>query len=703
MEERTHKHALPVGYRLRDYRIVDVLGVGGFGITYLANDDTLERRVAIKEYLPNEFAVRDGTTVHPKSTNDREDFEWGLQRFLDEARTLARFRHPNLVRVVAYFEANRTAYIVMDYEEGEPLDRLLARHGRLTEAQLQRVLLPIIDGLREVHAAGFLHRDIKPSNVFVRRSDETPVVLDFGAARQALGRKSKSLTAVASAGYSPPEQYESEGEQGPWTDIYGLSALCYRAITGTAPIEAPRRINRLAQRRDDPLPNLSGSGVEGYSKSFLAAVDRGLNVIVDDRPRNLDDWMAALTGGSKRLPASDEQPAQEGIRAESDTGRPPGRPRRRNRAAVWIGATGTLAAVAMAAVWWLYFAKEPSPPVDPGAQAIETTPAATGPLPPSESPQLSPLEGGTAILVVDTEPDRVEVLVDKTPAGETPLRLMTVRSGTYTVTLRHPDYETVSLPDQRFADGEVLRIDQSLRRATGKLTVITEPVSAWVERDGERLAEGTPVTLEGLPAGTLELTLGADEYRSLRVEADVPKDGVGTVRRTLERIPYGTLALELEPPDATVTLPDVAPAYRSGVRLPEGQHRVIVARKGFRQTARTLEVVGDTRERIELTIDPQPFTMVTTPADAVVRLMNVEDDYRDGILLNPGAYRIQISAPEYETLEERVSHGVEPTLYSVALARRPQPFTIVATPRRGDRELCRAFRSLRRRYAFAAG
>ena len=156
-----------------------------------------------------------------------------MQRFLDEARTLARFESSaTWCGCVTYFEANRTAYIVMDYEEGEPLDRLLERHGRLTEAQLQRVLLPIIDGLREVHAAGFLHRDIKPSNVFVRRSDETPVLLDFGAARQALGRKSKSLTAVASAGYSPPEQYESEGEQGPWTDIYALSALCYRAITG---------------------------------------------------------------------------------------------------------------------------------------------------------------------------------------------------------------------------------------------------------------------------------------------------------------------------------------------------------------------------------------------------------------------------------------------------------------------------------------
>ena len=369
-----------------------------------------------------------------------------------------------------------------------------------------------------------------------------------------------------------------------------------------------------------------------------------------------------------------------GLGAKSDTGRTEGPAWRRSLAAVWIGAAGTLAAVAVAALWWLYFAKPLSLPVDPGAQAIETAPAAIEPDPPSGTPELSPLEGGKAILVVDTEPDRVEVLVGKTLAGETPLRLMTVRSGTYTVTLRHPDYEMVALPDQRFADGEVLRIGRTLQRATGKLTVITQPANAWIERDGERLTEGTPVTLEELPAGTLELTLGADEYRSLLVEVDVPKDDVGMLERTLTRIPYGTLTLELEPPDATVTLPDVAPAYRPGVRLPEGQHRVIVAHKGFRQTTRTLEVAGDTRERTELIIDPQPFTVVTTPADAVVRLMNVEDEYRDGVRLNPGEYRIRVSAPEYETLEERVSHGIEPTLYSVALARSPQPFTVDATP-----------------------
>ena len=246
MEERTYKQALPAGYRLQNFRVLRVLGVGGFGVTYLAQRRSpstggWRSRSTCRTSSPCARAPR----CSPSRTTDRADFEWGLQRFLDEAKTLARFRHPNLVRVVAYFEANRTAYIVMDYEEGEPLDRLLERHGRLTETQLKRVLLPIVDGLREVHAAGFLHRDIKPSNVFVRRADETPVLLDFGAARQALGRKSKSLTAVASAGYSPPEQYESEGEQGPWTDIYALSALCYRAITGKAPMEAPRRQSSL--------------------------------------------------------------------------------------------------------------------------------------------------------------------------------------------------------------------------------------------------------------------------------------------------------------------------------------------------------------------------------------------------------------------------------------------------------------------------
>ena len=679
MEDSKHKHALPAGYRLGDHCIVDVLGVGGFGITYLAHDDTLDRRVAIKEYLPNEFAVRDGATVHPKSATDRADFEWGLQRFLDEARTLARFRHPNLVRVVSYFEANHTAYIVMDYEEGEPLDKLLESHGCLSEAQLKRVLLPIVDGLKEVHAAGFLHRDIKPSNVFVRRSDESPVLLDFGAARQALGRKPKSLTAVASAGYSPPEQYESEGEQGPWTDVYSLSALCYRAITGNAPVEAPRRQSGLLRSGRDPLPPLSETAPGDYSEAFLEAVDWGLRVIETERPQSVDEWQDALSGGMTHEQMSSKSPPRSGVATESDSTPPKGRGHSR---ATIFGA-GSFAAAVIALFWWLYLA-QPAPSLldsaQPPAEAIDSAPAEDEPIIRTDQRQPSPLDGGKAILVVDTEPTGVEVQIDGAPAGETPLQLRTVRAGNYPVTLRHPHYETVLLPDQRFADGEVLRIDHRLQRATGKLTVITNPTSAWIERDGERLAEGTPVTLEGLPAGTLELTLGADEFRSIRVAVDVPKEDVGMLERTLEPIPYGTLTLELEPPDATVTLPDVAPAYRPGIRLSEGQHRVIVASKGFRQATRILEVLGETRERIQLAIDPQPFTVVTTPADALVQFMDVGDEYRDGIRLNPGEYRVRVSAPEHETLEEGVTHGVEATSYSVTLARSPQPFTVVATP-----------------------
>ena len=295
MSVEDHKQALPAGYRLGSYRVVRVLGAGGLGVTYLCEHGGLGVQVAVKEYLPNEIAVRDGTEVHPKSAGDREGFEWGLRRFLDEARTLARFEHPNVVRVRDCFEANNTAYIVMDYEDGEPLDALLERHGTLTEAQLKRVVLPVADGLRQMHAAGFLHRDIKPANIFVRRSDESPVLLDFGSARQALGRsRARSMTAIASTGYSPPEQYESDGAQGAWTDIYALSALCHRAITGRVPVDAPRRTSELVRSRADPQASLAASGATGYSSGFLEAVDWGLRVIETERPHSLEDWLARL-------------------------------------------------------------------------------------------------------------------------------------------------------------------------------------------------------------------------------------------------------------------------------------------------------------------------------------------------------------------------------------------------------------------------
>ena len=660
MGEFDHKQALPPGFELKAYRLVDVLGVGGFGVTYLAEHATLGHKVAIKEYLPNEFAVREGATVYPKSEADREDFEWGLTRFLDEAKTLARFEHRNLVQVRDYFEANSTAYIVMEYEEGESLDALLEQHGRLSEAQLRRVLLPIIEGLREVHGAGYLHRDIKPSNIYVRRSDESPVLLDFGAARQALGRKSKSLTAVASAGYSPPEQYESEGNQGPWTDIYALSVLCYRAITGHLPMEAPRRMNRLAQRKSDPLPKLVEFAPEGFSESFLEAVDQGLQVIIADRPRTLDEWVAQIAGVAtrKRSPAPAVAEGSAKGRAEPVRG----------RGGVWLIGASVMVVIAAAVVVWL----------DPLSWTLPES-GETPPLPEERRSDSPSVIGGGAILVVETEPSGAEVLIGGELLGQTPLERGDIRAGVHSVTLRHPHYQLARLEEQALADGRVLRIQEILERGVGSVTIRTEPREAWIERDGERLAQGTPVTLDRLPAGPLELTIGTAEHRSIRVRVEVPKDGVGRLERTLERIPYGTLTLELVPSDAAVTLPDVAPAYRPGVRLPEGDHRVVVSRAGYRELTRTVTVAGDTRVSLEL-VPKQPFTVTTSPANARVRLLDVAEGYRDGVPLVPGEYRIEVSASEYETHEETVRHGTQPTRHAVTLTRRPQPFTIIVTP-----------------------
>ena len=609
MNDSEHKQALPSGFRLQSYHVVDVLGVGGFGVTYLGEHSTLGHRVAIKEYLPNEFAIRDGATVHPKSQSDREDFEWGLTRFLDEAKTLARFEHRNLVRVRDYFEANHTAYIVMDYEDGESLDRLLDRHGTLSEAQLRRVLLPIIDGLRQVHAAGFLHRDIKPSNIYVRRADETPVLLDFGAARQALGRKSKSMTAVASVGYSPPEQYESDGDQGPWTDIYALSALCYRAITGKAPIEAPRRQSRMLNTGADPLPLLTDSVEDhAYSQPLLKAVDQGLRIIVKERPQGLDEWVVLLDSTSSlgsTIPKLDMKAtdAMNALQVEPD-GHGVVR-RRKSRAGAIFG----IAAVAVLGVAvGLYFWSDSGG----GLQVL----------------------GGRAMLVVETEPAGVEVLIGDKVVGHSPLERNDISPGTHILTLRHPLYETVRLENQILIDHRVLRIEERLIRGTGALTVVTEPRNAWIELDGERLATGTPVTLEGLPLGPVDLMLGAEEHRSVQVQVEISKDDVSSLQKVLERVPYGTLTLDVVPPDASGELQDIKPAHHPGIRLPDGQYWVKVRQQGYRELTQIIHVTGDTRERIELAVIPWK------PKDTFVDTLITGGEGPEMVVIPAGRFRM---------------------------------------------------------------
>ena len=285
--------ALPSGTRLGDYRFDTVIGQGGFGITYRAFDTQLAKFVAIKEYLPVEFAIRreDGQ-VAPRGARFAADFAWGRDRFLDEARALARFRHPHIVPVLRYFEANGTAYTVMEFEDGKNLAELLREPGRpLSPDNVRRLAEALLSGLRAVHAENFLHRDIKPSNIMVRR-DGVPVLIDFGAARQAIGGRTRTLTSVLTPQYAPIEQYALDARQGPWSDIYSAGAVLHHAITGQPPADAAARVGA------DPYRPLAGREETRFDAAFLAAIDRALAFAPGDRPQSIAAWRALFAPAS---------------------------------------------------------------------------------------------------------------------------------------------------------------------------------------------------------------------------------------------------------------------------------------------------------------------------------------------------------------------------------------------------------------------
>jgi len=303
MAQATHQSALPLGSMLMEYRLASVLGAGGFGITYLARDINLEKDVAIKEYLPGSVAVRaPDQSVHPTSPAHQDDYKWGLERFIQESRTLAKFGHPNIVRVNRFFEANGTGYMVMDYEDGEPLKAFLQRNPFPPEASLKKLLSPLLDGLEKVHAAGFLHRDIKPDNIFVRQ-DGGPVLIDFGSARQAVGGATQTLTTIVSPGYAPFEQYTTSAEQGPWSDIYSLSGVLYFAVTGQPPPDAITRM------KSDNMAKGLGAARMRYSAHFVDAIAWGLAMEDTSRPRTVAQWREVLFG-QKNLAAQPQMVAR---------------------------------------------------------------------------------------------------------------------------------------------------------------------------------------------------------------------------------------------------------------------------------------------------------------------------------------------------------------------------------------------------------
>ena len=299
----TQTHVLPSGFRIDEYEIDRDLGSGGFGITYLAVDHNLDGPVAVKEYFPKDAAVRVAGTRVTASSGKHDVFDWGLDRFLKEARAIHRLRHPSIVRVHRYVERHGTAYIVMEYVEGDSLATILESRGRLPADEWRPWLDRLLDGLAHVHDHGYLHRDIKPANIVIRAADREPVLRDFGSARVA--SQQRTQTQVLTPGYAPIEQYTNQGTQGPSTDIYALAAVSCRVLTGEPPPNAP---DRMLDDWHEPL----AERLVGASTAWLKAIDDGLALRSKDRPQTLAAWLATLSEtGSQPLGAAEIEKLRE--------------------------------------------------------------------------------------------------------------------------------------------------------------------------------------------------------------------------------------------------------------------------------------------------------------------------------------------------------------------------------------------------------
>ncbi|MBC7701229.1 serine/threonine-protein kinase [Aquabacterium sp.] len=384
-----HGNALPVGTYLGEFEVTSMLGEGGFGIVYLVWDHSLERRVALKEYMPSALAARSGgTQVSVKSERHRDTFEAGLKSFVNEAKLLAQFDHASLVKVYRFWEANGTAYMIMPFYEGQTLKQALKdMNGPPDEAWLMGMLAPLTEALEVIHAEQCFHRDIAPDNVILLKGSGRPLLLDFGAARRVIGDMTQALTVILKPGYAPVEQYaEVPGmKQGGWTDIYALAASIHYAILGKTP---PPAVGRLMSDHYVPLAQqVAGK----YSERFLNAIDRALVVKPEDRTQSIAELRAALGLGGVDFNPMVTQPvnlASQGGASKSHRAPAPAQAKRQtasanstatapaaSRTGLMIG-VGALALAGLGGTAFWLLTKSSAPPAPVAADAsLAATPA----------------------------------------------------------------------------------------------------------------------------------------------------------------------------------------------------------------------------------------------------------------------------------------------------------------------------------------
>ena len=527
---------LPPGTLLsQKYMIGKMLGHGGFGITYLGWDLNLEIRLAVKEYLPRDMAARtqDRHTIMPYTGAAKDQFEYGLEKFLDEARALAKFEdYPGIVSVRDYFRENGTAYFVMFFVEGVTLKEYLTqKEGRLPFDLALKILMPVFDALKEVHRTGLLHRDISPDNIYITE-DGRVKILDFGAARYATGEHSRSLSVILKPGYAPEEQYRSKGKQGPWTDIYSLCATLYRTITGQTP---PESLDRMAEESLEPP---SALGVEIFPQAE-AALLKGLSIRASDRFQSIETLQTEMFRQEDPKPAPDsesesksEPSSDKSVPKDSEepnvsspwTNRPPPvtpdpeiAPKKSSRFP-WV-AVFVVIFLMMAAGGWVKYGHL----ITSDSTSVQSPPVAAEPdvipkLPvekkeeikePPKTPEPKVTYGK---LKISSVPSGASLYVDNALAGNTPYEADGIVQGTYHITLEKNCYG-VKEEEVIVAPGKLSERTLFLEKICGRLHLESNPSGAVVYVDRQNMGQ-TPLNLENLPQGSKTIRFEKSGYTS---------------------------------------------------------------------------------------------------------------------------------------------------------------------------------------------
>ena len=414
---------LPVGSRLAEFEVTRIVGQGGFGVVYEAWDPTLERVVAIKEYLPTSLSTRqlDGA-VAPLSERHRETFELGMRSFINEARLLAQFDHPSLLKVYRFWQERGTTYMVMPFYRGDTLRQALAAMpGGVDEGWLMRIMDGVTQALAVMHHAHCYHRDIAPDNIILLEGSGRPVVLDFGAARRVITDKTQAITVILKPGYAPIEQYAEmpDMSQGAWTDVYALAAVMHVAVCGRAP---PPSVARLLSDSYVPLAG-NEALLQRYSPGLLAAIDAGLGVRPESRPQSMEALRAALgLDGERTVIRPPSVPT--GARPPAPSVPAPA-PAPKGKGAA-IAAVASLAVLIAAGGWW-WLRDKPAEPTPIGAAPPPSTEVAQAPAPPTPPPppgartpaeSRASLGGGAAPgFEVTASPRKAEVAIGKDKLG----------------------------------------------------------------------------------------------------------------------------------------------------------------------------------------------------------------------------------------------------------------------------------------------